>query len=752
MIRIFHADSIAAAHVRGGLRGLTRIFLGIFLFIFVLLAAIPAPADEQPNARVPKIGLALSGGGARGAAHIGILKILEREGIPIDYIAGTSMGAMTGGLYAIGYSPAEIEKFLVDQDWNSLFSDAPQWRFTPLSERADSRYQVKIALRGWNFEIPGGLLGGQGFIEALDVLTAEPMLRAQNDFDRLPIPFRAVATNLIDGKPYIFRQGSMTRALRASIAVPMMFTPLETEDALLVDGGLANNLPTDVVREMGADIIIAVDVSTPLFGREDLRTLFNVIDQSVSLQIVKNVEESKKLASIVLSPDIDAYSNMDYGKLREIVKQGEEAAERHLDEIRTLVAGIPARNQRPTDHAHAAIPIIDSISFSGLNKVTMKQVAGKLGLRPGDEAEPSAIAAEVSRIYAMRLFESVSYTLEPAGGNRYRLVFLVREDLLNTIGAGIRYDTDYRFTILAEFRARQLFGTTSSAVLSSQFGGLDYHVGSLRYVPFQQGFFYLEPKIEISRQKRRNWDDKAWSYRFTDKREAGEIVIGGTLSRQIEFTAGYRVEKIHISDVHEPDAAQGSSTLAGFKARLYWDSLDFPEYPRSGRQFSAQFDKRDTKFGSDSNNMKGLIEYRRYVTLSEKGTLGMKFTAGYSEGDVSYYDRFFVGGFSQSSRASETFLGFGADEIAARQIAIAGISYYHRIFAQPLSVLKQGYVTAAYNGGVFSERGSEPYDFQNLNGFGAGLALDTRVGPLRMTLGWGEGGRVNFYMSFGPSF
>jgi NTE family protein len=729
-------------------RKLTNTFL---LLTLALSAAIPALSDDHP-AQSPRVGLALSGGGARGAAHIGILKILEREGIPVDCIAGTSMGAMVGGLYAIGYSPAEIEEFLVDQDWNNVFSDAPQWRFTPLAERADSRYQGKVALRGLSFEIPGGLLGGQRFTEELNALTAEPMLRAQNDFDNLPIPFRAVATNLIDGKPYIFRRGSMTQALRASIAVPMMFTPLETEDALLVDGGLVNNLPTDIVRDMGADIIIAVDVSTPLFGREDLRTLFSVIDQSISLQIVKNVEENKKLASIVLSPDLKAFSNTNYDKVREMVMQGEEAAVQHIDEIRALVAGIPRRRPQPPAAAPAEIPVIDSISFSGLNKVPLKQVKNKLVLQPGDEAEPAAIAAEVGRIYATRLFESVSYTLEPAGENHYHLIFRVREDLFNTLGAGIRYDNDYRFTILSEFVSRQLFSTPSRAVVSSQFGGLDYHTASFRYVPFQTGFSYLEPKVEISRQRRRNWDDDDKTYSFMDKREGGQIILGGTISRQVEFSAGYRIERVRISDTLDSRAHKGSSTLAGLSARLNWDSLDFPEYPRSGRQFSAQFEKRDKMFGSDFNNLKGMINYRRYISPSDNGTLRLVLAAGYSEGDIPLYDMFFAGGYSQSSRSSESFLGFGTDEIAARQMAIAGLTYYHRIFTRPLSVLKQGYLTATYNSGVFSEQGSPPYNFHNLNGLGAGLALDTRVGPLRMTLGWGESGRAHFYMSFGPSF
>ena len=732
------------------MKNVVRILLFLMMF---LSAAIPALSDELP-ARRPKVGLALSGGGARGAAHIGILRILEQEGVPVDYIAGVSMGALTGGLYAIGYSPAEIERFLVDQDWNGVFSDAPQWRFTPLAERADSRYQGKISLRGWNLEIPGGLLGGQRFTESLDLLTAEPMLRAQNDFDKLPIPFRAVATNLIDGKPYIFHQGSMTQAIRASVAVPMMFTPLETENALLVDGGLVNNLPTDIVRDMGADIIIAVDASTPLFGRKDLNTLLNVIDQSISLQIVKSVEENKKLASIMLIPDLETYSNTNYDKIREIVRQGEEEAERHIDEIKALVGGTHPRRLQSLAAASSAIPVIDSIAFSGFDRVSVKQIEKKLRLRPGDEAIPADIADEVSRIYATRLFESVSYTLEPAGENRYRLIFRVREDLPNTLGAGIRYDNDYSFTILAEFIARQLFHTPSRAVVSSQFGGLEYHTASLRYVPFQSGPFYIEPKVEISRQKRRDWNDETMTYRFMDKREGGHIMLGGTISRQVEFSVGYQIGRVRISDAHESIVRQGpgASVLAGLAAKLYWDSLDFPEYPRSGNRFSVQLEKQDKAFGSDFSNTKGLIEYRRYMPLSDKGTLRMDVAAGYSEGDVPFYDLFFVGGYSRSSRTSERFLGFGTDEIAARQMAMAGLKYFHRAFTQPLSILKQGYVTAAYNSGVFSERGKSPYNFENLNGIGVGLELDTRVGPFQMTLGWGEGGRTHFYVSFGPSF
>ena len=227
-----------------------------------------AAAQERPQS--PRVGLVLSGGGARGAAHIGVLKVFEQEGIPIDCIAATSFGSLVGGLYSLGYSAGEIEEIMSGQDWDSVFTDAPQRRLTRLLDRRDARHQVRISFREWNPELPTGLLEGQRLMETLDRFITDRLLRADYDFDRLPIPFRAVATNLIDGKTYVFRKGSMTEALRASMAIPLLFTPLEKDGMLLADGGLTDNLPVDVVLGMGADIVIAVDVTSRLLPLEEL--------------------------------------------------------------------------------------------------------------------------------------------------------------------------------------------------------------------------------------------------------------------------------------------------------------------------------------------------------------------------------------------------------------------------------------------------------------------------------------------------
>src|SRR5688572_5666483 len=223
------------------------LMVAIPLTWFSILEAGALNAFQEQTAR-PKVGLALSGGGARGAAHIGVLKVLERERIPIDYIAGTSIGALVGGLHAVGYSAEEIEKILVLEDLDDIFEDSPKRVHAPLIQRNNQRSMIRLPVGKSGPELPTGFLRGQRLIEFITRYTAERMGAANNDFDRLPIPFRAVATDILTGRPYLFKQGSMAEALRASISIPAVFTAVEKDKMLLIDGGISNNLPCDVVK------------------------------------------------------------------------------------------------------------------------------------------------------------------------------------------------------------------------------------------------------------------------------------------------------------------------------------------------------------------------------------------------------------------------------------------------------------------------------------------------------------------------
>jgi NTE family protein len=721
----------------------------LHLLFLAIVSGLSAPVQTMAQPNPCKVGLVLSGGGARAASHIGILKVLEQEHIPIDCIAATSFGSLIGGFYSIGYSADELESIFANQDWDSIFSDAPQRNLTRLIDRRNARYQGQIAFNGWDPELPSGLWVGQRLTEKMDSLTAKQMLQAQYDFDKLPIPFRAVATNLIDGKAYVFKRGSLTEAMRASMAVPLFFTPVEKDGMLLADGGLADNLPVDVARAMGADIIIAVDATSPLLTKDKIKTFVNVIDQSISLQMDRNVQENRKLASIVLKPDLEKYTFNDYEKISGIVKQGEEEARKHLAEIKALVAGIPT-HPRPK-LPEIPIPGIDSVTFRGLNQIKASQINSRGHIRPGDNVNLTEIASDVRRIYATRLFESVTYNLEPAGDNRDRLVFNVKEAPTRTLGASLRYDSHYNFVAFAEFTSRQLFNSPSTATVSTQFGGLEDHFASLRLTPSFAQFLFIEPKLEMHQLERQDIRNQDMVDKFTDKHIGGQLTIGTSI-KQIELSGGYRSERVTVSGGVEPNRLAGVAVQAGFTFHLSRDSLDMPEFPRGGGLLRAQLDKRSTALGGDSNYSKYQIDYQRYFSISGKSTIQINAGAGGSRGPVPFYDLFYIGGYSFSERASRRFLGLDYDELRVNQMAVLGAGYRHQIFSRPLSFVKRGFLTGVYNGIFSSTRQKTPYNFDLLNGVGVGLALDTMIGPFRATGGWGEGGRFHFDISIGPAF
>jgi NTE family protein len=720
------------------------------MLILVLLAILTAPIHAVCQRKTPKVGLVLSGGGARAASHIGILRIFEREKIPIDCIAATSFGSLVGGLYAAGHSVDDIEKIFSGQDWDSIFSDAPQRSLTRLIDRENARYQAQLSFNGWDPEFPTGLWEGQRLTEQFDKLTTKQLLRAQYDFDRLPIQFRAVATNLVDGTAYVFKQGSMTEALRSSMAIPLLFKPVEKDGMLLADGGLANNMPTAIARAMGADIVIAVDATSPLLTKDKIRTFVDVIDQSISLQMQRNVDESRKLASIVLTPDLKQYNNSDYPRISEIVKLGEQTALGHLDEIRALVAGIPAHPR--TASPEQATLIVDAISFRGLKQIRSAQLLMNIYLNPGDILDPAKIGEDVGRLYATRLFESVGYDLEPAGGNRYHLIFKVKEAPLRIFGGSLRYDNDHSFVALVEFTARQLFHSPSSATVSTQFGGLEDHAASLRLTPSSAPFFFVEPKVEVLRLERLDIRDKQLADTFTDRRESGQFMVGATLFKNLEISAGYRGERIRISGGLPPSRLAGSKWQAGIAFRLNRDTLDAPDFPRCGMLLRVQFDRRHPSFGGNVDYSKWQFDYQRFFSISSNSSIRLAAAGGYTRGNVPFYDRFFIGGYSFLEIASRQFPGLRRDELAVRQMGILGAGYRRQLFSNPLTFVRRGFLTGSYGGVFSSTRSSSPYKFDLMSGVGIGLALETLVGPFRVSGGWAGGGRFNYYISFGPSF
>ncbi len=396
--------------------------------------------------------------------------------------------------------------------------------------------------------------------------------------------------------------------------------------------------------------------------------------------------------------------------------------------------------------------VIDSISFRGLKRIQASQLHSSIYVSPGDALDPDRIGADVGRLYATRLFESVGYALEPAGANRHHLIFQMKEVPLRVFGGGLRYDNDHNFVALAEFTARQLFDSPSSATVSTQFGGLEDHFAFLRLTPSAAPFVFLEPRVEARRLERRDVRNGELLDKFTDRREAFQVLFGATLFRHLEVSAGFRGERVKIAGGSAPNRMEGAAAQAGLAFRLQRDPLDAPDFPGSGMLLRVHFDRRHPSFGGGVDYSKWQFEYQEYFSLSARSSVRLSAGGCYSRGQVPFYDRFYIGGYSFSESASRQFLGLQKDEITAHQMGAIGAGYRYQLFSDPLTFVRRGFLTAMYNGVFSSNRSASPYNFDMVNGIGIGLALETLVGPLRLTGGWAESGRFHFYISFGPSF
>jgi predicted acylesterase/phospholipase RssA len=402
----------------------------IFLIFLLALPLQSTQAEEETTVNRPKIGLVLSGGGAKGFAHIGTLKMLDSLKIPVDYIAGTSMGAIAGALYAIGYNGLDIEKLTSRKDWEEIFTDLPPRPELPYFLKEETgKYQLTFGLRGFKPTTPSGLIFGQKISLLFTSLTF-PYERV-TDFDRLPIPFRCVAVDLVSGNEVVLKGGSLAKAMRASMSIPTVFSPVEWGDSLLVDGGLVNNLPVDVVKAMGADIVIAVDVQSPLLKREKLSTALSTLEQTVTLVGLDRCRENAALADILIVPDIAAFSAADFDndKVRRIIQRGNLAARQSRPRLVALKEKYRLLCIKDTSAGDicSRSPRIYDIQIASHTSIPFESIYNRLKLTPDDTLNIPQLEARISEMRTSGDFETLSYETIPISNEYVRLIIRARE-------------------------------------------------------------------------------------------------------------------------------------------------------------------------------------------------------------------------------------------------------------------------------------------------------------------------------------
>jgi len=398
----------------------------LLLIVFVFLKPLILCAEKVER---PLVGLVLSGGGAKGIAHIGVLKMLDSLQIPIDYIAGTSMGGIVGALYAIGYTGADIELIALSQDWQELFSDSPPRKFMSYLEKEDdSRFQFNLGLKGFTPVAPSGFIQGQKISLQFSSLTLSS--EYIKNFDDLYIPFRCITADLISGKEVVLKQGSISKAMRATMSLPTIFAPVEWGDSLLIDGGALNNLPVDVVRSMGAEFIIAVDVGDFNKDRKELKSMINVLEQTFNLPLQERIHKHQHLSNLLITPKTENFSSSNFSKkaIKRIMRTGDEAANEFIDALTIAKFQYNLHRRDPhLDILEFSEPFIHGISITGNTTIPWEELYKLIGLQAGDVFISESFHEKISELRFSGRFASIEYEIRPVGESSIRLNIHVQE-------------------------------------------------------------------------------------------------------------------------------------------------------------------------------------------------------------------------------------------------------------------------------------------------------------------------------------
>ncbi|MDJ0837316.1 MAG: patatin-like phospholipase family protein [Acidobacteriota bacterium] len=707
----------------------------------------------------PKIGLALSGGGARGGAHVGVLRVLEELNIPVDYIAGTSMGAVIGGLYAAGLTPDELAVELTETDWEEVFKDTqPRARksFRRKQEEREDLFSFDLGLGRSGFKIGSGLITGRKLNALLRTKTLH--IRDLDTFDQLPVPFQAVATDLATGQPVVLDRGDLVTAIRASMAIPAVFRPVKLDGRILVDGGVVQNLPVETLRAMGADIVIAVDVSTPPGSGLDDPNALMVARQSVDLMSYQNIIVSRGLIrdrDILITPDLKDMAAFDFGKLHDIIAVGRVAAQACLDRLKPL--GIdPADYETHRERLetfgkrrHEAI-IIDQLEIRGLTRIDPKPLAAKLAGLEGTTLDWENLRRDLVRLSNLGEFQEFGFRVEKEGETD-RLVIELGEDERGPgfLRLGLRLRSELRgngeFTILANYRRTMVNRFGAEWKTRASFGDLN-SIDSEFYQPF--GFtspWFASGRITWRHDLDEVFGMESSRVEATTRRTLARAELGRQIGYSTEIRTGVYAGGLNVQE-DEADFTPGNTSvdLAGFSFRVVADHMDHVDFPRRGSLVHLEFTSSQESLGADENYEKAELNLVQALSWGRGNLMGrLRFDTEIGSG-VPYYDRFNLGGLFNMS-------GLSHDALQGQTAGFAQLLYYRRLTDLP-PVLGLGLYA-----GLGLEAGNvwDGLDFVDSNdlktGFNGFLGAETILGP--MFLGYGRTeGEDSFHFVLGHVF
>jgi NTE family protein len=716
----------------------------------VLSQQVP-PAQAANRNNRPKIGLVLSGGGARGIAHIGVLKWFEENRIPIDYVSGTSIGGLVGGMYATGRTPDEMRRIIGSIDWNDALRGSPAYdelSFRRKQDRRDLQNEIELGLRN-GITTGSGLNPGHKIGLIFDRLTL-PFSTVEN-FDALPVPLRVVATDMVEAKPVVIGSGQLSTALRATMAIPGVFTPVERDGKILADGGLVNNIPTDVAKQMGADVVIAVDIGTPLSkDPKTLESLGGVLSQTIGVALIENDRRNLRLADIIIAPDLGSYTIFDFQAAQNLYELGYKgAAEKSsvlkkfaLDDAAWAEYVAEKRSKITTD-----VPVPQSIEVAGASREETEQIIEKLDDNVGKALAAQEIERDLTRIRGNGRYESLGYEIRRENGanklvvrakeKNYGPPFFTPSIEIESAGSDNVYATlGGRFTFFdvggyrSELRADVKLG--SRTLLAAEY-----------YKPVGGSGFFVAPRAYYDKQARNLFAGERRVAEYGIRR-AGIGLDAGYTFRRSEFRAGVDYgdlsARVRIGDPLLAEL-EGAETKAF--ARYEFDSTDEAVIPTKGVRLFGEARYFFKNPGANGGFTQAESRISAFRPVGEKGVVFLTGAGGTSfHKDASPLAQFTLGG----------PLRLGAlrrDELVGNHYLFAGAGYLRSVYALPSIIGGRVYLFGgAEAGGAFNRlRTSNAY----LNATG-GIVVVTAFGPISLGGSFGEGGRRRAYFSIGRIF
>ncbi len=719
------------------------------VLFYILLFIVTSTTLAQETKR-PKVGLVLSGGGAKGFAHIGVLKIIEEAGLEVDFIGGTSIGAIIGVMYSIGYSAEAIEKIVFDEDWSSLLIDAIPRKYMAANEKGlPEKYFIYFPLNKGKIQLPAGLQEGQNICKKFTKLTS-PVYQ-QKDFLKFQTPFMCIGADIMSGNYVVMNKGSLPQAMRASMAIPSFFTPVEYDGHLMVDGGLINNFPVEEVKKMGADIIIGVDVQNKPYKKEEVNSLFKVISQ-ISYLFRKNQGiKNKSMTDIYIHPDLKGYSVTSFKSADTLIKRGENAARLVFDEISNLADSL---NRIKFKHMKRRMVqplksvLVNDITVINNKHLSKEFIKGVLNLKVNRTISFKELEQAIDRAYGTGFFEKIIYYFDfDKETSHNTMVVKVFEAKHTHIGIGVSYDSDFKASFNLNATVRNLLYENSKFTL-------DFSLGDSPAV-YTNYFINRGNKPGLGfKFSAELYDLRLYNIANNENNKNDTDGSNGLINQNLKYQLSLIKPNIYTKSIinnltletgieFELQGLSESIGFLGFKSsydsyanayfRLHVDEFNSFEYPTKGFKFNALV-KYIHPINKDWRELKGVIarfDFNSILPLTDKFVLSRALHAGYTIGDqvpdlsTFFYTYKTVNSFS----GSIPFVGVKYMSQYGKYSAVVKLDLQYEIFSN-------NYISLLSNMGKLSVN---VQDFTNVSrdltfGYGVSYGIKTFIGPIEFAI------------------